>query len=150
MIVSLDPGVKEAGVAVFDDGELTYAFLARGGDWRSTARNAARNVPKGIVQMLVMERMQIYVPGRSKGNANDLIPVTLMAGAVAAHLEPDDVKLYLPAQWKGQLPKNVVKERLLKSLAEEEKRRIELPKAAGKAHNVWDAIGIGMKYLRRL
>ena len=70
-----------------------------------------------------------------------------VGAAVASHFPV--VETLFPADWKGQVPKEVMTERIRRSLTEEERGRIEKCKAS-LMHNVLDACGIGLYRLGRL
>jgi hypothetical protein len=165
MIVTIDPGVREAGVAVWDcDGYLHEAYLVRVPDpyavpWSMLAREVADQVVhtnepvRGFaLDVIVIERPQVYVHSRAKGDPNDLITLALAAGAIVGELRrlrPGAMVVeYRPAEWKGQVPKNVMVKRTKRSLGEEELDRVQIPKARSLTHNVWDAVGIGLYHLR--
>ena len=156
MLVSLDPGKKVAGVAVFEDNELSAAWLVRGIGWLTTADTVYSDVvcryPPEVYSDLefVFERMQIYTQNKLKGDPNDLVDVALMSGATAALFSRSfgaRVKEYLPRQWSMQ-PKNVKERRVKERLSKDELARIELP-AKSYRHNVYDTIGIGLYHLQR-
>jgi hypothetical protein len=155
MLISLDPGVRMAGVAVFEDDELSSAWLARGKDWQLTAFAAFSEIeqryPKEVWSQayLAIEIPQIYTPQYLKGDPNDLVAVTLMVGCFVGFMGPCVlVSRYYPRQWKGQVPKKIMNERIQYELTEEEWGRVELP-AESYRHNVWDAVGIGLHHLKR-
>lgn len=95
-------------------------------------------------RLLICEIPMVYPRGSGKGeDPNDLIQVALSAGAVlgAAVL---GITVY-PAEWKGQLPKDIHHKRVrahvsFSSLAEYDVERV----APNLQHNVLDAIGIGI------
>jgi len=100
---------------------------------------------------LVIEIPQVYRVGKSKGDPNDLIKVAVQAGQwiERAKLYGASVYRHLPQEWKGQVPKNVHHERILAALSPAESARIpKLPKAD--AHNMLDAIGLGLFHLGRI
>ncbi len=163
MLISIDPGAKLAGVATFEDGELTCAWLARPkGDnigWRETAFETYRTLlDRFPVQVLIdaevaIERPQIYHPKFLRGDPNDLVTLALMAGGIVTLLgQSVSVTEYYPKQWKGQVKKEAMVERVKERVAENGwTDRVELPTRAKKlAHNIFDAIGIGLKHLKRL
>jgi hypothetical protein len=91
----------------------------------------------------------LYPGGRGKGDGNDLLKVARIAGLLTAPFSEDRVRLVYPRTWKGNVPKEVMLDRILEKLSETEKARLpKLPK--GKFHNVIDAIGIGLHHLGRL
>jgi len=157
VLINIDPGVKAAGVAVFEDGELSSAWLARGKHWQDTARNAYADLrdmfPLEVIgpetTELVIERMQIYPPGRGIGDQNDLVTVAFMSACLAGYLDICPTEYY-PAVWKGQTPKKVMNDRVLERLSEGERSRIYIKKGESSLkHNVIDAVGIGLYHLKR-
>lgn len=154
MLISVDPGVKVAGVAAFDDGELAWACLVQGEHPFRTAAAAwdaiGARVPRSIGLRLVVEKMQVY-KGLKVDN-NDLIEVALMAGAIGmlAFQVSQHVETVRPAAWKGQVPKTIMVNRIRERLSADETARVELPKARSLHHNVWDAIGLGLFSIDRL
>ncbi len=162
MILSIDPGVRCAGIALWtNDGQLECARLAVGASTASPAWLSVSISDFGLanaviddagIDEIVIERPQVYVRSRSKGDPNDLISVALAVGVIVGELlveEDPQVFEYLPASWKGQVPKAVMVERIKRSLSKAELARVELPKAKSLAHNVWDAVGIGLHHLRK-
>jgi hypothetical protein len=167
VILSLDPGKKEAGVALWKDGELALAWLARGN--KKTAElltwhlATAKAVYQGLVEhgyhpdsvdTFVGEKPEIYKAQFQKGEQQSVADLSLVTGAVAGLVQPRAAVVYLPKEWKRQVPKHVVTRRIIGDekkqgrLSQEEQSRIELP-APSLRHNVYDAIGIGLKYLKR-
>lgn len=154
MLIAVDPGQTDAGVAIFEDYELTSAFLARSTGWFKTARTAfqrlAKDFPKEVLfnATLVIEVPDIYKPRHLKGDPNDLTCLSQMGAALAGFLGTEPIE-YLPKQWKGQVPKKIMIERIQSKLSDAEAKRIELPKAKSLHHNIYDAIGIGQFHLQR-
>lgn len=151
VLICLDPGVKAAGVAIYEDNELSRAFLASGSGWQDTAQTAWELILdgypfglRGLNPELAIEIPQVYE--KRKTDPNDLISLALMAGAFAGRAV--EVTTYLPRIWKGQVPKHIMTRRIKKKLSPEEMTRVELPSARSLQHNVWDAVGIGQYHLR--
>jgi len=148
MILCLDPGAKNAGCALFENGELTTAWLARGENWCETADDVMSLMPVNavLVQTVVIERMQIYkdtpVP-----HANDCITLSLMAGRGTGYFSGCNVVEYRPNTWKGGVKKHIMTKRIQSKLSQDEINRIDMP-AKSLAHNVWDAVGIGLYHTR--
>tara|TARA_R110000824_G_scaffold119235_4_gene273236 strand:+ start:181 stop:633 length:453 start_codon:yes stop_codon:yes gene_type:complete len=137
--LSIDPGTKEMGWALWEDNELQMCGLARGTNWVETVLA----LPKFSVVDLTVEDQQIY--RHSPVDAHSLLAVARVAGAVVAHYGFPRFRLVMPVQWKGQLPKAVCARRTLSKLTEEERHQIEVaPCPASLQHNVLDAIGIGL------
>lgn len=150
MILSVDPGVHFHGCALWEGGELASAWLSPSGELSHLAIHSRDALG---VDILVIEIPQIYAIRRSKGGVkgqNDLVNLAFSAGQLAGQVDPERMVLYRPREWKGQVPKDIMIERIQDKLSPEEHKRVELPRARSKAHNVWDGIGIGLFYWGRL
>ena len=104
------------------------------------------------IQKFVVERPQTYRGRSAEGDTNDLLDLSIVVGCIVGQLA-GHVELVRPAQWKGQVPKKTVHGTNPIELRSRGKLyagegRIEIPNKK-LAHNVWDAIGIGLWYLRR-
>ncbi len=173
-LAAVDPGVHGCGVAIFDGGTLIEAHYTcpsrnpfhksehacglvtpgipdiqgRGNYARAhcTAREALAAM--GWVDDLIVEHMFKY-PGMDKINVNDLLDVQTVAAMVAAS-HSSAISVY-PPQWKGNVPKKIMTERIKKLLTPKERAILDAgdwPKSL--EHNVVDAIGIGLWRLGRL
>jgi hypothetical protein len=145
--------VRRAGYVV---GEKSTAVV-RAQAWEAMAEAVRRwllptdDVSEGE---LIIELPQVYRAGHQVGrksgtNPNDLIELAAVVGAIQACLGlPTTV--YLPSEWKWQVPKEIVHDRARKRLSSEEIAVIEqgLPRA-GLAHNVWDAVAMVMFHHHR-
>lgn len=136
--MSVDPGVHQSGVAIWFEHRLHRAFLLLNPFDGITTNELAIEIPQAY-----HDRRQ------QKGDQNDLIALAVAAGEIIGRLGIPTTR-YLPRQWKGQVPKDVMVERIKKHLSQEELKRIELPSARSLQHNVFDAIGIGLHHLGRL
>lgn len=154
----VDPGKNDAGVAFFVAGKLTEAALIAPPD--GTPYEVARYVAawarrcminsgdaEGRVGLVLCENQQIY--GRGLGNPNDLLPLAQCVGGVLARVDAFDRQLVLPRVWTGGVPKAVRQRRFLATLQPHELAMVKKVKPASKAHNVIDAIHIGMWHLGR-
>lgn len=176
ILVSVDPGLRVCGVAVWGYGDepegirLGSAFLARNPEKKARGAKAwaamASEVSVGVANVLaryapsfansvVVECPQAYNPKFQKGDQNDLIELAAVAGAVQGKFYLNPFKgleahvSYLPAQWKGQVPKEIHNRRVMESLTEAERNVIdECPPSL--LHNVIDGIGIGLFHLQKL
>jgi hypothetical protein len=162
ILLSIDPGTRGTGVALFHDGKLHAAEYVRnpykeGSGPRECAAVAqavsawaAEHVgPVFPVHMDVMlEFPQTYGGRASTGNTEALFPLAAIDGALAALFSYANVMHCLPHSWKGSIDPDAIVERVKDRLSVEEKSRIVLP-AAGLQHNVFDAIGVGLKFLGR-
>ena len=154
LLIAVDPSVSASGVAIFEDGELASAWLVQATDWRqmvlSIASSVRREFPNGWDDFdLVIERPQIYV--RKTKRYDDIMKIMLVVGGLGVAFRDVSLTLYLPQQWKGNVKKEVVVERVEKRLKESgELSRLRLPKAKSLRHNVFDAAGMGLFHLKRV
>lgn len=139
--LAIDPGV-DTGWAYF---RWNSDFLRCGlGDPRKLTFDHA-----DPVECVIIECPQVYSARLSKGDPNDLIKLAVRVGRYAEyfeHVHKAKLVLVLPAEWKGQLPKEVTEVRARESLCETERARVGVCMrdiAKSKQHNVWDAISLG-------
>jgi hypothetical protein len=93
---------------------------------------------------LVVEVPRIYPHSRDqKGDLNDLLELAGVVGALTGVFSV--VSFVYPADWKGQLPKKVMNDRVLMTLGLDEGDAL-----VHHDHNTLDAIGIGLHDLGRL
>lgn len=157
LVASIDPGKHSAGVAVFYNEQLQLAkYVERKGEHLAKHVRTAIGHGRAVAGKqfgpleLVIEIPQIYQRAYQKGDQNDLIWVAFEAGRMLQAIEPTRYVTVLPREWKGQTPKDVMCRRIESKLGPLELERVKLPKAKSLHHNVWDAVGIGLKYLGRL
>jgi hypothetical protein len=135
-LVSIDPGAN-SGVAYWELCILQAANLVTQDLFAQESRMIA------VCETVVCEIPVVY-PGKTK-NPNDLITLAYRAGCLAG---PKAI-LVQPVSWKYQLPDDILYKRIRAALTSTELQRIpDLPES--KLHNVLDAIGIGLHYLKRL
>lgn len=169
----LDPGIRQCGVALFKDGVLVAAGLAK----NTVAGNRAEAC-KGMASAVsawfawhsdsdvtstdvAVEWPQIYASrikaGQTEGDPNDLIALAAVSALVASAGSVSSS--YLPAEWKGQLKKpkkkgdvNAMAVRCAAKLSPVEQAVVSSLATEGlsKDHNTWDAVGIGLFHLGRL
>lgn len=164
-LISFDPGLREAGLAVFQDGTLAFATLVRaqgkergGKAWKemglSVFRTLNAHFPYALVRegRFVSEIPQVYREGKSANvDPEDLTNLTGVVGAVIGFLDPAEVETCVPAQWKGQVPKEIHNRRIISTLTPNEKAVLDAIKCpASLKHNVVDAVGIGLFALGRM
>jgi hypothetical protein len=144
-LLAIDPG-ESTGFAAFRHGVLSCA-------WPATI-HAEPIRELGTIRgydACVIERPRFY-PGQSKVDANDLIVLALRAGILAQAVAATSTRFVAPSDWKGQLPKNVCHVRIRAILSPLEAGILERDTrklAASVAHNVLDAVGIGLFALGR-
>lgn len=149
MLLSVDPGKHKHGCALWENGELVRAWWT--GSNTSIVDEIKEICPVQCITKVAIEIMQIYA-GTGVKKGNDLLAVNFSGGRLVGELRGhlDEVVTYLPRQWKGQVPKDVMNRRIIKTLSIEERTRVSLPTAKSAQHNVWDGAGIGLKYWGRL
>jgi hypothetical protein len=156
-LVSIDPGLECPAAACFSSGKLVataHAVLLTKAGWREAARHlnkALGQIPNQHDHVLVVELPQVYRTGLRKGDPADLVDLAAMAGAMVGMLDYRVEKLvvYQPHDWKGNLKKAECERRVRARLSPEELAAVTLPERKALAHNVWDAVGIGLRYLNR-
>jgi hypothetical protein len=158
-LIAIDPGLRVAGAAVFENAVLTWAGLVRNPVKKERGPEAwmamAREVEKVVYvkanrnDALVTEYPQVYRGPRQKGDPADLIELTGVAGAISGVLQAETSRGFLPREWKGATPKTVHNARVLARLTADEKTAIDATPPS-LIHNVIDAVGIGLFYLGRL
>ena len=159
-LVAVDPSTEATGVATFEDGKLIYVEILRG------IGLGADGMIFDIVMSLrdydsddvIIESPTVYRRG-GKGDANDLIPVAIIAGAAACALvnhtrvlRQIPIEFVEPRTWKGSVPKDIQNKRDLKKLSPEELElfhRMLRKEPRGLINNAADAVGIGLYKLGR-
>jgi len=164
LLCAIDPGLRHCSWSVFSNatGQLLGAGLVKnptktgGGPeaWRSMAAELYAHVKArhGLVGQLVLEGQQIYQVGHRAGkigaDPNDLLELAGVCGALCVVFEVAEASRVMPRQWKGTTDKTICQLRVTKRLSDLESVAISWPGRAGKdsalAHNVYDAIGIGL------
>jgi len=163
-VVSLDPGKNTAAVSIFKNGALFAVHLITlGFDDPSITGCTAADIAnehfrsEGVLSVEpVSEVMQIYTPGKSRARPSDILECNLCAGAFIGACRTLGMRgapsRYLPAEWKGQVPKHILAARVLETLTLEEREKIGegLTGKKTKDHNIFDSVGIGLFHLKRL
>lgn len=146
-LTSIDPGVHSLGVACFTERVLKGAYFLENDQQQYLAEMVS--VVEG--DSVISEQMQAYAPGQQKGDQADILHVNITVGALMQHTVANKgfFQMVYPRTWKGNVPKEVMLNRIMSKLTEAEKKLLpKLPKT--KLHNVIDAIGIGLWKLERL
>jgi hypothetical protein len=170
-VVAIDPGIRGCGAAAGVDGQIVasgYVIgepvtkVKRAGAWVIMAKQVIRWVDDLSLKQrfftegeLVIELPQVYQGSHQRGqkvgtNPGDLIELSAVVGAVTyAFSRPTTV--YLPCEWKGQVPKDIMHDRARGRLSPGELAIIKkaLPRDS-LSHNVWDAVAMLLKHVGRL
>lgn len=157
-MLCVDPGLRGCGVAFFRAGTLIRAGYVTNPVIEGRGYAAHKMMGLAVVELygyvglsrLVMEHPRIY-PGaaQQKGDLNDLIDVACVGAAIASNYPVTETETLYPADWKGNVPKEVMTARISRAIANEERAGIEKCYAS-LTHNVLDAIGIGLFKLGRI
>jgi hypothetical protein len=165
LLVAIDPGIRGCGVAVFEGYFLTEAAYVKSPVLEGNDAAAAVSMASWVVGSLgllsrhitelAVEWPRIYASriraGLTKEDPNDLLALTAVDTALAALLSPVKTVSISPSEWKGQMKKEPCQARIVSRLSPRELVVAEAAAAAAKskAHNLFDAIGIGLHHLGR-
>lgn len=163
LTICIDPGKHGCGLSMFSGPTLAHAEYISGrvGPGHHPLLEPVHGVEAffegaamlGTIDLVIVERPKIYDAAHQKGDQRDIADLLIVAGGLllAAGRVAKAVMPIEPAQWKGQTPTEIIEHRLEKHLSAEERGRIEWPTARKTlAHNVVDAIGIGMWHAGRI
>jgi len=167
-LLSVDPGLRGCGCALWRDGQLVRAAYRLGNSDQNAsfadvvesmaysvylfAWDYRPNDEDGNPHAVVIERQRVYGGRAKRGDASDLIDVAVVVGTVVGRLGAPS-RIVLPQEW-GCAEKSVNMERAKRDLSPAELTRVELPGSRGRvnkklAENVWDAVAIGLWALRQ-
>lgn len=156
-LVTLDPGLRGCGVATFFNGELVRGCYVKNPEKKlrgpvAHSKMALAAAPSvWPVDFVIVEFPQVY-PGAPSVDLNDLLDVAGVASALISRFEgypcPVDCRYVLPREWKGNIQKDIMTQRIKNSLGVGELNCIEW--VGAKDHNTLDAAGIGLWALGRL
>jgi hypothetical protein len=169
VVVAMDPGIRGCGLAMFEAGRLKHATYVRnptrkGSDGLaittmglavgSTAKTWLAPRAKDTPLVCCVEMPQVYAHGKGEGDPNDLIPLAAVDGALLTALPWSATVTYRPRVWKGTIDPDILTARLCSTapgalLYPDEHTHTDKV-CTSLAHNMWDAVGIGLYYLGRL
>lgn len=143
--MTIDPGISGTGYAVWQDdilkdhGVITYGY----GDWYCKTQAIAKKLST-YANFYKIKKAHIEYPAKFGGAggdmvaaAGDLVKLAFFVGYTTNALGCP-VELVEVIKWKGQLPKEIVKQRIKKLI----------PNCKATSHD-FDAIGIGLYTLGR-
>lgn len=162
--LAVDPGLDGLGCALFHGDELSLAWYSPGAQrerdslgrkvrgpavWIALARSVAwlTESPSTRPDVIVVERMKVYNGRQGFGkDADDLIELSAVAGAVIGTFPTASASGYLARDWKGQTPKRIMLARIEGWIAARGWRdRVLVPEVEpALVHNAIDAAGLGM------
>jgi hypothetical protein len=152
-LISIDPSINNMGVAIWEIGKKELLFnklLHPDRACRETDFSKSVSLLQQVkhwIKVYGVSKMIMEIPehwavagfeAREKGSMAKLMFVCGMMASLVQELK--EVKLVTPREWKGQLPKQVMENRLRDSYLP----NVDLAKLND---NVVDAIGIGHYYL---
>lgn len=158
MRLCIDPGLRWCGACVGDGGGILEIGLVvnpcdqrdRGpAAWQKMAHAVYIWAVKHVPTELYIEIPRIYPRAdQRKGDLNDLIELAGVAGAISSLYGHVQIRHYYPAEWKGQVPKKIMTERIRKKLSPAELDNFH--SVGAKDHNSIDAAGIFLHSVGRL
>jgi hypothetical protein len=161
-LITFDCGLAYVGGALFDADTkkmLECFYIDTGVDARDEAEQTADLVLK-IHEIFkpFLDNAQIVVEypeqySQTPAPRSSVQGLACTGGGIVCMLKrpTNSVHFVLPKVWKGQVPKDIMLERIVSKLSEDEKVLLESKKYAKyKKHNVIDAIGVGLYKLERL
>lgn len=160
--ISIDPGIRGSGVAVWSNtGRLIAAQFVGPMKVHEHSHDLLASVTP-IVQValaqcppegaaIVIEKPKVYDTKHQKGDQRDIIDLAVFVGALTSALDitARRIRHVEPWQWKGQVPKTITMRRAIETLDALELAQVALPENKKKQLDVWDAVGIGLWSLGR-
>lgn len=147
-VIAIDPGFNGTGVAMLNAaGELTDTALVKPcGPEVDFARRlvAYTEALRHLSRWTNSHGIVIEFPDRDdrKGEITDLFKLAALTGAITYACGPTAAHV-LPSEWKGNVPKDVHNDRVLRGLTQKELERFtRRGYVAADSHNVIDAIGL--------
>ncbi len=145
-LLAIDPGIRGCGAAFFMDSCLVRAAYVENPEVAGNHALAAREMANAVagwvdcyarVEELALEWPRIYKTrireGKMREDPNDLLALCGVNSALAAFIPWAVPTCYAPSDWKMQLKKEKCHPRIKATLA----------------HNMLDAVGIGLYHLGR-
>lgn len=171
MLLSIDPGRRGCGAAVWRGNRLVAAAYVANSDREDEGPLACRSmaaavkewcvvVAPGNIDDLMLEWPTLYGGRASKGDqgvdARDLFTLAGVDCAIATAFPLARISYCVPHEWKGSVkkPKKVdepyaIEVRALQRLDDEEKKRVDWPNNKKLRWDVADGLGIGLFKIKR-
>lgn len=169
-MLTIDPGVHGCGCAWWSRTAYGWSLLraayipalpvegeGRGAVWAAAVAGvvrAAGSLPPPDV--IAVEAMQVYA--RGKGDPADLLALSAIGGGILAAFPRARPVALLPAEWKGQVPREVMGERVAAKLKGERPlpagvlaawSAVLVPARKTHLNDVMHAVGIGLYLCER-
>lgn len=153
--VSVDPGARRCGIAVWFDGNLVDAAEPVGAHPEATARVAVETAEGMILRhgglasstprCYIVEDPQTYDMLRvTDGNLEQLRSMINALQTYRSDMTPSWLMRVRPAQWKGQVPKKAHQIRIVNALTLTEAKIVRELMAIRWPKEAVDAIGLGL------
>ena len=156
-MITIDPNLRGCGVALWVGDTLKRAFYVKnpvvtGRGYKvgtALARNVVHHIELAVASrfMMIVEMPRVY-PGMPQTDLNDLLDVMGVGAAVAA-LHSSQVEHVFPSDWKGNVKKQLMLERIWSKLSDAEKAVVQKTNKSD-TEDILDAVGIGLFKLNRL
>jgi hypothetical protein len=152
----VDPGVGGTGVALWDVSCSRHPIAAfnvnsGSGTWLERQRHIVdrltEQVPVYPPAQLIIEcpEWQSGATGEACAKRGDLVKLAIITGAIVRAYRDWEIQFVTPSMWKGQLPKKLVHDEMLRSVMS--KARMRKLGLVGKASHCWDAVAMGYWWL---
>lgn len=151
--MSIDPGNRGAGWALWNEGRLQNFGCVRAPNnrhihwWEAGRQNAAllHDIGhRGRVEKVYCEFPTYFSGGKGQAAAasGSLVKLSWFVGFIDALFTPEFIPFELVPvnMWKGQLPKEVVEDRICKIL----KKKSIIRRLQSMPNHAFDAVGIGL------
>lgn len=150
-LVAIDPGLSGTGWALWDRNVLhTVGTLYPGRDdetWDEAGRILASRLSVALIDLLGTASAELHIEfpmlmesiaGIAANRGGGMLKLAYLVGCITMLPIWTDVHLVTPLQWKGQLPKTIVQDRITATLGAERCEQLNIRSHA------WDAVGIGL------
>jgi len=150
-LISIDPNVNRMALAKWINGKLAATYYLRS-DLKGTKNTFLQLHELNIApDEIAIEVPEIYKKDGMK-KKKSLMKLDFYAGFAcgALYVPGTIITRYLPKEWKGQVPKDIMAPRILGKLSPTELQNLTLPGFKTMDHDIIDAVGIGLKHLGRI
>ena len=170
-LLSIDPGIRGSGAALFIDSRLIRAEYVRNPAKEGSGPRECATMAQALYDWacsfvgrfdnrstLAQEIPATYSGRATRGDANDLFPLMGVQAALAALLPSAEVLYYRPSEWKGSIQKPlnasgeveyVITTRVKSRLSAEEQACVKWPSSVKYGWDVADSLGVGLAALGR-
>lgn len=152
-ILAVDPSINSCGYAVFENNQISpilYNIISSKSlntqDFEYIAKSRAMFEKVRTIQSQFKDcKIILEVPEYRKSayiarESDAIVKLSFVCGMISSL---ENVHHYTPSQWKGQVPKEVMRKRLANYITDIDIMHI-------KQHDVVDAIGLGYYYITKL